>query len=113
LPAAAALLIGANVGTTVTVLIGSVGGVPAKKRVAFAHFLFNAVTGVVALIFIHLLISLITGFFGIYDPLYALTFFHTLFNLLGILLFLPFVSPLARFLEQRFGQPKASANVYL
>ena len=113
LPAAAALMIGANVGTTVTVLIGSAGGVPAKKRVAVAHFLFNVVTGVVALLFIHLLIRLITGILGINDPLYALTFFHTLFNLLGVLLFLPFVNPLAHFLEQRFEQPKASANAYL
>ena len=113
LPAAAALMIGANVGTTVTVLIGSVGSVPAKKRVAVAHFLFNVVTGIVALIFIHLLIRLITGILGINDPLYALTFFHTLFNLIGILLFLPFVNPLAHFLDHRFEQPKVSVNAYL
>jgi phosphate:Na+ symporter len=47
------------------------------------------------------------------DSLYALTAFHTLFNLLGVLLFLPFVNPLAHFLEQRFEQPEVSANAYL
>ncbi len=113
LPAAAALVVGANVGTTVTVLIGSIGSVPAKKRVAVAHFLFNVVTGIVALVFIPLLVRLITEVLEIQDPLYALTSFHTLFNLLGVLLFLPFVGPLAHFLEHRFEQPKTSANIYL
>src|SRR5690606_28172695 len=37
---AAAMVIGANVGTTLTVIIGSVGGDAEKKRVAASHFLF-------------------------------------------------------------------------
>ena len=37
----AAMVIGANVGTTITVLLGSIGGTQAKKRVAMSHLVFN------------------------------------------------------------------------
>src|SRR5690606_18889612 len=39
----------------------------------------------------------------IVDPLFALVAFHSTINVLGILLFLPFVPRFARFLEARFG----------
>lgn len=44
---AAAVVVGANIGTTVTVLIGSIGGNQIKKRVAASHLVFNVVTAVV------------------------------------------------------------------
>ncbi|MCB0385035.1 MAG: Na/Pi cotransporter family protein, partial [Bdellovibrionales bacterium] len=45
---AAALVIGADLGTTVTALLGAAQGTPTKKRVAMAHFLFNLVTDLLA-----------------------------------------------------------------
>ena len=69
----AAMVIGANVGTTITVLIGSLGGIPAKKRVGMSHLIFNGVTGAVAFLGIHGLIGLISividipRCFGYYD----------------------------------------------
>ena len=42
---AAAMVIGANIGTTATVLLGAIGGSPPKKRVAGSHLIFNLVTG--------------------------------------------------------------------
>ena len=57
-----AMVIGANVGTTVTVLIGAIGGVPAKKRVALSHLIFNLVTGIIAFSSIPILVRII-GFF--------------------------------------------------
>lgn len=47
---AAVMVIGANIGTTATVLLGAVGGTPPKKRVAASHLIFNVVTGTVAFI---------------------------------------------------------------
>ena len=39
---------------------------------------------------------------GIEDPLYSLVAFHSLFNLLGLCLFVPFIGPFAGWLQQRF-----------
>ena len=47
-----ALAIGANIGTTITAILGSLSANIAGKRLAGAHFIFNIVTGLIALIFI-------------------------------------------------------------
>ncbi|MGB5511187.1 MAG: hypothetical protein WBM87_05710, partial [Woeseiaceae bacterium] len=39
---------------------------------------------------------------GIGDPLFALVAFHSLFNLIGIVVFLPLIPPLSRWLDRRF-----------
>jgi phosphate:Na+ symporter len=110
LPSAAAVAIGADLGTTTTVLIGAIQGASGKKRVALAHFLFNLVTDAIAFVLRGPLLAVVAAV-GIRDPLYALVAFHSLFNLIGIVLFLPFISPFARFLESRFAaEPEMSAR---
>lgn len=47
---AAAAVIGANIGTTVTALLAAIGATPNARRAAGAHVLFNALTGTVALL---------------------------------------------------------------
>jgi len=101
LPAAAAVAVGADLGTTSTVLIGAVQGAAVKKRVALAHFIFNLTTAVLAFAFRVPLLQLVAAF-GIDDPLFSLVAFHSLFNLLGIVIFLPITRPFAAFLEKRF-----------
>jgi len=60
-----AMVIGANVGTTITVILGSLGGIPAKKRVAFSHLAFNVMTAIVAFIGIRGLVWFISYFIDI------------------------------------------------
>lgn len=50
------LAIGANVGTTITAVLGVLGSNIAGKKLAGAHFVFNVFTGLLALIFISPLI---------------------------------------------------------
>lgn len=102
LHAAAAMVIGADLGTTITVLMGALDGSAAKRQVAMAHFLFNLITDVIAFLALPLLIWFIQHIIGVTDPLYGLVLFHSSFNLLGILLFLPFVGRFADFLQHRF-----------
>lgn len=113
LPMAAAIVAGSNVGTTVTVFLGSLGGMPAKKQVAFAHFLFNIITAGVSFLVLTWLLTIITDRLGLKDPLFALVAFHTLFNVLGVLLFLPFAHPLAYMLEKLFVAKKTMINQYI
>ena len=102
LESAAAMIIGNDLGTTITVLIGGIKGTPAKKRVALSHFLFNLIVDIIALACLFPLLKLLTDVLGFTNPLMTLVAFHSSFNLAGIFLFFPFLRLFARFLERRF-----------
>ncbi len=106
-PQATAIVLGAEVGTTIKLLLASVKGNEVKKRVAVANFLFNLVTAILVFIFIVQVNYLIKGAFRINDNLIALVFFQSLVNVISIILFLPFLKILGHFLEQRFKKSKA------
>lgn len=102
---ALALAIGANIGTTVTAIIGSFGANVTGRQLAAAHLIFNAVTALVAIGFIYQLTGLVdqmSASLGIAKGDYTmkLAVFHTVFNALGIILMLPFMNPMVRFLER-------------
>lgn len=104
LEAAAALAIGADLGTTVKVVLSALDATAEKRQVALAHFLFNVATTVMAFVLLQPLLWLVTHGLGINDPLFALVAFHSTFNLLGIVLFYPFLGHFASFLEKRFSR---------
>ncbi len=100
LHSAAALVIGADLGTTITVILGGLRGTAVKKQVALGQFLFNLITDVIALAALPVLLEGVLLVVGRGDPLVALVAFHSTFNLLGIAIFLPFLKPFARALER-------------
>ncbi len=107
---ALALSIGANVGTTITALLGAVGANIEGRRLAGAHLIFNVVTGAIALIFIQVFLVAVeigSGWLGIRDDNHTmrLALFHTLFNLTGIIVMVPFIPRLVHLLETRL-KPK-------
>lgn len=102
LESAIAMVIGGDLGTTITALLGSIGGTPAKKRAGLSHFLFNLITAVLGLALLYPLVYLLRNVLGITDPLYSLVSFHSLFNLLGIIVVFPFLGMFARALERMF-----------
>ncbi|MDO9188666.1 MAG: Na/Pi symporter, partial [Sulfurimicrobium sp.] len=103
---AAAMVIGANIGTTVTALIASIGATPNAKRAAAAHILFNILTGGVALLLLPWLVPAIGAAGDALElgsaPAAKLALFHTAFNLLGVMLIWPIADRMTRFLEERF-----------
>ncbi|MEA3384473.1 MAG: Na/Pi cotransporter family protein [Campylobacterota bacterium] len=104
---ALALAIGANIGTTVTAIIGSISSNANGKRLAVAHFIFNMVTGAIAIIFLYQLadlVDVISLSIGISDEDYAmkLALFHTIFNVIGVLAVSPFTNKLVVFLKGLF-----------
>jgi len=104
--AAAAMVIGTNLGTTSTAAIAVIGATPNAKRVAAAHVIFNLVTGIAALLMLPVLFWLVstTGkLLGLQEiPTVTLALFHTVFNILGVLLMWPVSTRMAQFLERRF-----------
>ena len=101
---ALALAIGANVGTTITAIIGAMSSNIAGKRLAVAHLIFNVVTGLIAIVFIHQImfsVDFISSYVGIANDDYTLklAIFHTIFNAIGVLVMIPFINRLVLFLE--------------
>lgn len=103
----AAMVIGANVGTTATVMLGSIGGISIKKRVAVAHLTFNTVTGIVVFLMLPVLVWFIQSGLGWQEnTIMGIALFHTLFNLIGILIFVPFLNRLTGKLNSLFQEPE-------
>jgi phosphate:Na+ symporter len=106
LTVAAAMVIGANVGTTSTGVFAAIGATAPAKRAASAHVIFNLVTAAISLLLlipILALVGIIVHILGAQEELaISLAIFHTLVKLLGILVMLPLSVHLVRFLEQRF-----------
>jgi len=108
---ALALAIGANVGTTITAVLGSLSSNIAGKRLAGAHFIFNITTGIVALALIYPLANLVNKIselvnIGATDYTLKLALFHTIFNILGVIIMLPFIKKLERILLKLFKESK-------
>ncbi|GAA4972508.1 Na/Pi symporter [Algibacter aquimarinus] len=104
---ALALAIGANVGTTITAILGALSSNSAGKRLAVAHFIFNIITGLVAIAFIFPLARLVNNLSDILNITSTnytlkLALFHTIFNIIGVILMIPFIKRLERFLMRFF-----------
>jgi phosphate:Na+ symporter len=100
---AAALVVGQNIGTTVTAALAAAGASVGARRTAAAHILFNLVTGAVAFLLIPVLLRLETSLWpgsGVPDPELLIAAFHTTFNLLGVVVLLPLAAPFARMIER-------------
>lgn len=111
---ALALAVGANIGTTITAVLGSLGSNVAGRRLAGAHFIFNFSTGFIAVIFIiplAMLVNELARLFGIDATNFTLklALFHTIFNVLGLLIMLPLIKHMERFLN-RFITEKETKN---
>ncbi|KTG17945.1 MULTISPECIES: Na/Pi symporter [unclassified Guyparkeria] len=106
LTAGAAMVIGANVGTTSTALFAVIGATSAAKRAAVAHVLFNVVVGVVAFVGLPVLLWLVAHAAILLrlepGPATSLAIFHTATKLLGMAIFWPLTHRLVALLEQRF-----------
>ena len=102
-----ALAIGANIGTTITAILGSLSSNISGKRLAGAHLVFNFITGLIALIFIKQIgqiVDVIASSLAISENNYVfkLALFHSIFNLLGVIVMLPFINRLVKFLHRVF-----------
>jgi len=103
---ATAIVIGSNLGTTSTAVLSSFGTNPDAKRVVASHVIFNVLTALVALLLLSPLLNLIVFsqnvLFLDYSSAMTLTLFHTVFNVIGVILMWPLAKPLVKWLSKRF-----------
>lgn len=92
------LTMGSNIGSCVVALLAGVGGSKNAKRTSYIHLIFN-ISGVVVFMIIGAVFSLVTGgdiSFGVIfermfpsAPQTQLAMFHTVFNVLTVLMIMP------------------------
>ncbi|WP_372863624.1 Na/Pi cotransporter family protein [Spongiibacter sp.] len=96
---AAAMVIGMDVGTTATALIATLGGSADTRRTGYSHVVYNLFTGLAAFLLLLPYVALWQWLSpgAIYAQAeLALVAFHSLFNLLGVVLVLPLAGQFAR-----------------
>jgi phosphate:Na+ symporter len=114
LETAAAIVIGANLGTTSTALLATIGATAAARRVALAHVVFNLIVATIAIATLPLLIAFASALsdwtgadldgtrIGGIDVAAAIAIFHTLVKAIGILVIWPVATPLIAWLGTRY-----------
>lgn len=112
---AIALTIGANIGTTITAILGALGASLEGKKLAGAHFFINTLTGFLLIWFVPQFIHFIditAPFLAIPKDDYPLklALYHTYFNLICVLLFAPIVQGLVTLLNHIFKEEVTPEN---
>lgn len=98
------LIMGANIGTTVTALLAVFNMDAAAKKTALSHFLFN-IGGVI--IFLPLLLIFGSKLSGLkIDPAIALANIHLVFNVATSLIFIVLIGPFTRLVDLFLGEGK-------
>lgn len=100
-PTAVALVLGENVGTTITALLASLNGTTNAKRAAYAHTIINIIGVLWATSIFTLYLKILEG---MVDPDHnmtaAIATAHTMFNIVNVCLFTPFIGPLSNLLKK-------------
>lgn len=112
---AAALVVGQNLGTTVTALLASIGASVAARRTAAAHVILNGFSGVIALISLPLYLQLMAWVqeVGGFTSAEQIALFHTTFNVVGVALLFPHSEGLARLVSRIVAEPGPTATRFL
>ena len=95
----AAMVLGENIGTTITANVAAAMGNVNAKRTALTHTFFNVFGVIWALLLFKPFIGLdkmVTGWVGEFNPLVGLSMFHTLFNLINTMILIWFTPVLER-----------------
>jgi phosphate:Na+ symporter len=113
---AAALVVGAAIGTTLTGALVAIGGTIYAKRTALAYILFNLVAGLIAIFLMPVFLSVINWFsrdVGLEVGATSLAAFHTLFIAVGAALFMPFIAQFARIVERMLPEKNPTHTQHL
>ena len=96
---AAFIILGINIGTTVTALLASIPARRESKRAAWAYFIFITLGCIIFGSLIVIFPGILTWFQNTWhDGARQIAMFHTFFNLASTLLLLPFVKQLSKLL---------------
>ncbi|TVR99329.1 MAG: Na/Pi cotransporter family protein [Phycisphaerales bacterium] len=113
---ATALVIGQNMGTTLTAGIAAIGASVAAKRTALVHVLFNLMLGLLLIAILTPFLMLLMRGLDLVDVgpgVIALATFQTSCKVLGVLLVLPVLKPFAGLVERIIPERSVSPTRFL
>ena len=93
------LVLGANIGTCVTALIGSLGTNKNAKRVVIMHFAVNAFGSIVCMIIMYVLKAFGASILSAEIAMVGVAIVHTLFNAINTVILLPIKKFIIKFCE--------------
>lgn len=94
------LVLGANIGATIPVLISSLTSRLEGKKLAFFYFFIKTIGVIITLPFLYFIVDYVQMLPG--SPERQVAHFHTLFNIAVVLLFFPFLQVIAKLFQQLF-----------
>ncbi len=97
---AVALVLGENIGTTITAFLSSLGTITNAKRTAYAHILIKIIGVTIMVPFFFRYVDLLKMIIPEHVAIAArIAFAHTGFNILVVSLFMPLIAPFTRLVE--------------
>lgn len=96
-----AIVLGAELGTTIKIVLGSLRGAAVKRRIAAANFAMNLTSTLIGFVFLQQVISLLQ-WGGLHDPLLLLVAFQSAVNIIGAAIFYFMLNPVADLLGRFF-----------
>jgi len=111
--AAGAFVLGADIGTVLTVVLGAIGGIPNKKRAAGAQVIFNVSTDLIALSLLYPLVSFINVLIPSASSVVKIAAFHSLYNIMGVFIWFFFIPKLSVTLKHFFKKETTYVTKYI
>lgn len=95
------IILGTNIGTSITTVIASIPANRESKRAALFHIMFDVIGSAIFGTLIFLVPAILAWFEATWaDPARQVAMFHSLYNLATLLLILPFIAPVANLMEK-------------
>ncbi|MCD8293879.1 MAG: Na/Pi cotransporter family protein [Clostridia bacterium] len=115
-PMAMFIILGTNVGTTVTAMLSSIGTSVNARRTAMVHLMFNIIGSVIFMIVLAFTSKYVSAFLdkaiGIVS--WEIAIFHMCFNILTTLILVPFIKYLVKLaciiVREKKGKPEETAE---
>lgn len=101
----AAMVIGMDIGTTLKAIVAALSGSRAMRQTGLAHVVYNLITGSIAFATLGLSGPFVYERLAGGDAQIGLVAFHSLFNIVGALVMVPFAQPFARLIEWLVPEP--------
>ncbi|WP_322596955.1 Na/Pi symporter [Bradyrhizobium sp. SEMIA] len=97
---ACALIIGQNIGTATSSALAAIGASATAKRLAIAYVLFKLIAALIAIGVFPVVTPLLLRAVDTIDGVTLLAGYHTAFNVVGVAVLLPLITPFTRLVER-------------
>lgn len=114
--AAIPIVMGQNIGTTITALLSAIGATKNGKRAAVAHLTFNVIGTIIWIVVfwaVKAAVAPVAAILSASIPIWGVALCHTIFNILTMIIVLPFTKLLENFVTKIIKDKKGADEIEL